>query len=212
MTTTLRPAGPEEAYPDGRRDRRWLVCANGRPVGSVHTSAHPHGSRLTGRIEDLEITEGRRRGRGTIAVLAAEEVLRAWGCHRAEAAVPVDAGPAHALALALGYTETNRKLLKRLGQPPGLRPGLTVRPIDRAAYPQWLEGTKAEYRSHLRMAGLTEAQALERCEADHTHLLAEGHASQGVVLRQLVAGEARWAVSGSRCTTAGCRTAPPSPG
>ncbi|MEY9950057.1 GNAT family N-acetyltransferase [Kitasatospora sp. GAS1066B] len=188
MTTTLRPAGPEEAYPDGGRDRRWLVCANGRPVGSVHTSAHPYGNHLTGRIDDLEITEGRRRGRGTIAVLAAEEVLRAWGCHRAEVTVPVEAVPAHALALALGYTDANRKLLKRLGQPPALRPDLTIRPIDGADFTEWLAGTKAEYRAHLRTAGLTEAQAQERCEADHTHLLHQGHATQGVVLRHLVAG------------------------
>ncbi|MCX4745165.1 GNAT family N-acetyltransferase [Kitasatospora sp. NBC_01287] len=203
MTTTLRPAGPEEAHSDGGRDRRWLVCANGRPVGSVRTGARPHGTHLTGRIAELEIFEGRRRGRGTIAVLAAEEVLRAWGCYRAEVTVPAEAAPAHALALALGYTETNRKLLKRLGRAPAPRADLMVRQIDADAFPDWLAATKAEYRRHLVGSGLTEAQAHELCEADHSQLLTRGHATEGVVLRLLISegrpvGSLWLALSGAR--------------
>ncbi|GAA1069020.1 GNAT family N-acetyltransferase [Kitasatospora nipponensis] len=187
MTTTLRPAGPEERLPDGGRGRRWLVCANGRPVGGLHTSAHPHGARCTGRIDHLEITEGRRRGRGTVAALAAEEVLRSWGCYRVEVTVPVESTEALALAHLLGYTETNRKLAKELRQPPAPAPNLTVRPISAADFPQWLAATKAEYRAHLVLAGLTERQAHERCEADHAQLLAAGPATPGVALRRLLA-------------------------
>ncbi len=189
MTTTLRPAGPEEFLLDGGRGRDWLVCANGRPVGAVRTTARPLGSGWTGRIERLEIApEGRRCGRGTVAALAAEEVLRGWGCHRAEVTVPVEAPSALALALALGYAETNRKLVKRIGQPPLPAAELTIRQIGPERFPQWLEEAKATYREHLVRAGLSELQARDTCEADHTHLLTAGHATPGVALRQLLCG------------------------
>ena len=38
MTTTLRPAGPEERGPDGSRARDFTVCVNSRPVGAMSTS------------------------------------------------------------------------------------------------------------------------------------------------------------------------------
>ncbi|MFI9272644.1 GNAT family N-acetyltransferase [Kitasatospora sp. NPDC052896] len=188
MTTTLRPAGPEQPLPNGGRSRLWQVCANGRPVGAVRTSADPVGHGFSGRIEGLEITDGRRRGRGTVAVLAAEELLRGWGCHRAEVAVPVEAPAALALARVLGYAETNRKLRKELGQPPALAPGLTLRPIGPVEFPDWLAEAKAEYRAQLVRSGLTPQQAHDKCEADHTHLLTEGPATPGVLLRQLLHG------------------------
>ncbi|GAB2739548.1 GNAT family N-acetyltransferase [Kitasatospora kifunensis] len=188
MTTTLRPAGPPTATPDGGADRRWLICSNGRPVGTVRTVARRYGSYLVGRIEGLAVTDAaRRRGRGTVAVLAAEEVLRAWGCQRAEVTVPVQAPPAHALALALGYTETNLHLLKRIGQPAQPASGLTIRPIGAEDFPDWLEATKAEFRAQLVRAGLTEEQARQRCATEHTRLLRQGHATQDVALRRLLA-------------------------
>ncbi|WP_327065737.1 GNAT family N-acetyltransferase [Kitasatospora sp. NBC_01302] len=189
MTTTLRPAGPETATPDGGADRRWLICANGRPVGTVRTVARRYGSYRVGRIEELAVTDGPRRGRGTVAVLAAEEVLRAWGCHRAEVTVPVEARPAHALALALGYVETNLHLLKRIGRPAPLRSGLTIRPIGPAEYPDWLAATQAEFQAQLRGAGFSADQAVQRCAAEHTRLLLQGHATPGVALRRLLLDE-----------------------
>ncbi|MFF7636927.1 GNAT family N-acetyltransferase [Kitasatospora sp. NPDC008050] len=186
MTTTLRPAGPQTATPDGGADRRWLICANGRPVGTVRTVARRYGSYRVGRIEELEVTDGLRRGRGTVAVLAAEEVLRAWGCHRAEVTVPVQAQPALALALALGYVETNLHLLKRIGRPAPLGGGLTIRPIGPAEFPDWLAATKAEFQAHLRAAGFSADQAAQRCAAEHTRLLLQGHATQDAALRRLL--------------------------
>ncbi|WP_035840924.1 GNAT family N-acetyltransferase [Kitasatospora azatica] len=187
MTTTLRPAGPEEALPGGGRSRRWLVCANGRPVGTVQTSSTRFGSHQVGRIDALEITDGRRRGRGTVAALAAEEVLRGWDCARAEVTVPVEATAAHALALALGYTETSRKLAKPLGQPPITAAGLTTRPIDAAEFPDWLAAIGVEYRSQLVRTGLTEHQAAERSAVDDARLLPQQHATARVALRRLLA-------------------------
>ncbi|MGF1430597.1 GNAT family N-acetyltransferase [Kitasatospora sp. LaBMicrA B282] len=187
MTTTLRPAGPEQRLPDGGRDRSWLVCANGHPVGRVRTAATPHGSHLLGRIEDLEITESPRRGRGTVAALAAEEVLRSWDCRWAEVRIPAGAAAALSLAAALGYAETNRNLVKRLGPPPAPRPGLTLRPIDAVGFPAWLAAAQAEYRDQLVRSGLTPAEAAAKCAAAHTHLLPDGHASADTALRELLA-------------------------
>ncbi|MDH6114233.1 GNAT superfamily N-acetyltransferase [Kitasatospora sp. MAP12-15] len=187
MTTTLRPAAPERALPDGGRERRWQVCANGRPVGAVSTVARPLGAGWSGQIAELEIAAaGRRRGRGTVAVLAAEEVLRGWGCHRVELTVPAEAPAALALAHSLGYTETNRKLLKAIGHPPALAAGLTIRRLGDREFPQWLAHSQATYQEHLIGSGLTARQALDRCAADHTHLLPDGPATAGVALRQLL--------------------------
>ncbi|WP_035795881.1 GNAT family N-acetyltransferase [Kitasatospora mediocidica] len=187
MTTTLRPAGPEQSLPGGGRSRRWQVCANGRPVGTVCTSSHPLGTGWIGRIAELEIiAPQRRRGRGTVAALAAEEALRQWGCVRIELSVPADAAAALALADSLGYLETNRKLAKELGQPPATTPDLTIRRIGAEEFPHWLALTRATYREHLARSGLTPRQAYDKCEADHTELLAQGAATPGVALRQLV--------------------------
>lgn len=187
MTTTLRPAGPEQPLPGGGRGRRWQVCANGRPVGALRTTARPLGDGWIGGIDELEIApEGRRRGRGTVAALAAEEVLRSWDCHRVEVTVPVWAPEALALARLLGYTETNRKLAKRIGRLPEPAQELTVRPIGEADFPAWLERTRATYCEHLVSSGLTARQARDKCEAEDVHLLTQGHATPGVALRQLL--------------------------
>src|SRR5689334_24744466 len=98
MTTTLRPGGAEELLPGGGRSRRWQICVNGRPVGGLRTTALPRGDQWWGEIAELEVAEGRRRGRGTVGVLAAEEVLRGWGCSRADVTVPAEAEGALALA------------------------------------------------------------------------------------------------------------------
>ncbi|MFE9425422.1 GNAT family N-acetyltransferase [Kitasatospora sp. NPDC006697] len=183
MTTTLRPTGPEEPLPDAGRLRRWRVLANGREVGRVVTSA-----RLgIGRIEALEITEGLRRGRGTVAALAAEEVLRGWDCRRAEVGVPADAPAAHALALALGYTEASHHLVKRLAEPPAVRTDLTTRPVEAADFRDWLDSINVAYRGQLLRIGLTEQQADAKVAADDARLLPQAHATPGMAMRLLLA-------------------------
>ncbi len=67
-------------------------------------------------IVSLRIDEpDRRRGRGTVAALAAEEVARGWGCRRIEVTVPAEPGTALALATALGYVVRNRNMEKAVG-------------------------------------------------------------------------------------------------
>jgi ribosomal protein S18 acetylase RimI-like enzyme len=195
MTTTLRPQGPEEPLSGGGRSRRYTVCVNGRPVGAVRATAQalarPPASGLTGEIAELEITEDRRRGRGTVAALAAEEVLRGWGCTRVDVTVPEAAGEALRLATALGYRERMRNMAKRLPErPPALPQGLVERPIGVAEFPRWLAAAEESYLQALLSSGLTGGQARAKSEADRRAALPEGVETPGAVLRHLVPGSA----------------------
>src|SRR6478736_6181827 len=103
MTTTIRPAGPIEQGADGARARTYDVCDNGRPVGAVGIATDPEFGTSAGVIHALRIDEAaRRRGRGTIAALAAEEVLRGWGCTRVRLVAPAGNEAARGLAAVLG--------------------------------------------------------------------------------------------------------------
>jgi GNAT superfamily N-acetyltransferase len=139
MTTTLRPAGPERLGEDGVRARRFAVCVNSRPVGTIELATDERFGADIGRIVSLVVDEpDRRRGRGTVAALAAEEVLRGWGCRRVVAAVPESAGVALRLATALGYTERNRGMLKQLeATAPQLPEGSSVRLLGEDEYTRW---------------------------------------------------------------------------
>lgn len=188
MTTTLRPECPEEPLPGGGRSRRWQICVNGRPVGQLRTTAVPHGDQRWGELSELHvIPQARRRGRATVGVLAAEEVLRDWGCARVDVTVPAEADPALRLARLLGYTERMRNLAKRLALTPALPPELTVRPLAESEYDAWLSHVRAGYLAALRSSGLTEQQARQKCDADNQHVLPQRQATPGAVLRQLCA-------------------------
>ncbi|MQS11439.1 GNAT family N-acetyltransferase [Streptomyces kaniharaensis] len=196
MTTTLRPEGPETPTPAGGRTRRWQICANGRPVGALRTTAVPHGSQLWGDIAELEVREGRGRGRGTFGALAAEEVLRNWGCTRVDVGIPESAQVARGLAAALGYTERMRNLSKRLTAAPVLPAGVTARRIEPAELPAWLDGAAEGYVRSLMASGLTEEQGRAKSELDHLRVLPQGADSPGVALRRLC-GDADGEVLGS---------------
>lgn len=119
MTTTLRPTEPLQREADGTRSRRYQVCVNSRPVGVIHLGTSPDFGDSVARILDLRIDEpDRRRGRGTVAALAAEEVVRGWSCTRIEASVPAEAEAALKVATALGYVVRHRHMEKPLGDTP----------------------------------------------------------------------------------------------
>jgi GNAT superfamily N-acetyltransferase len=185
MTTTLRPAGPERRETDGTRARTYAVCVNGRPVGRVELACDGRYGRGTGRIEDLTVDRpDRRRGRGTVAALAAEEVLRDWGCRRIEVSVP--AGAAHVLRMAgsLGYAESRRHLSKDLARrPPRLPPGSSARPLTEAEYAPWLAREREEYLDALTATGLSREQAEAQDAAAVAGLLPSGgQAAPGTAL------------------------------
>lgn len=188
MTTTLRPDQPERHGTGGARSRRYTVCVNSRPVGGIELSAVPRFGVLAGRITGLEIHEpDRRRGRATVAALAAEEVLRGWGCDEVQVDLAGDAGPAGPLAETLGYTERNRTMAKPLSGPaPDLPAGSTVRPMTGAEYEVWNGHQTTGYAESLVARGVPFAQASVRAAADHGAVLADGPRTADTLLLTLV--------------------------
>ncbi|MDG4862357.1 GNAT family N-acetyltransferase [Streptomyces sp. T-3] len=187
MTTTLRPTGPIQREAGDVRSRPYQVCVNSRPVGTTVLATHPVFGPAVGQIRTLAIDErDRRRGRGTVAALAAEEVLRGWGCKRVEVAVPADATAALSLSAALGYVERNRHMAKPLGdRPPSLPPGSVGRPMTEAEFETWLVHEKVAYAQDWIDRGVPEAEAHAKSEADHASSLPDGLATPGVVFRVL---------------------------
>ncbi|MEV4443639.1 GNAT family N-acetyltransferase [Streptomyces sp. NPDC049577] len=183
MTTTLRPTAPERRTEDGGRSRSYEIRVNSRPVGTVDlTTDHRFGPRV-GRIAALAVDEpDRRRGRGTVAALAAEEVLRGWGCERVEASVPATARAALGLAAALGYTERSRIMTKPLRTPPGLPAGSVARAMTEDEFTAWQARAKARYAASWADRGVPLVQAEAKAEADHAALLPRGLATPDTAL------------------------------
>jgi GNAT superfamily N-acetyltransferase len=187
MTTTLRPAGPEQRDADGGRARDFTVAVNGRPVGGIRLGADPHGD--PGRIDALTIDEpDRRRGRGTVAALAAEEVLRQWGCTRVLVSVPAQAAYGLRIALALGYTETNRTLHKDLEPGPreaALPPGARLREVTVEESAPWLASSRTGFVAALTASGVPEHAAQAHAAASYASAFPGGRPAPGSVLLAL---------------------------
>ncbi|MEU5645782.1 GNAT family N-acetyltransferase [Streptomyces milbemycinicus] len=186
MTTILRPTGPEQRTETGGRARSYEVCVNGRPVGSIHLATDDRLGPEVGRIERLDIDEpDRHRGRGTVAALAAEEVLRGWGCTQVEVSIPARSTTALGLAGALGFGERGRNMVKELSEAPELPPGSEVRAMGEAEYSAWFEHERAEYIRSWTDRGVAEEAARAKADAAYATLLPDGPATPGAVLRVL---------------------------
>ncbi|WP_210586646.1 N-acetyltransferase [Streptomyces sp. GESEQ-35] len=181
MTTTLRPTEPLQHASDGTRSRRYQVCVNSRPVGGIHLGTSPSFGATVARILDLCIEEpDRRRGRATVAALAAEEVARGWGCRQIEVQVPADAEAALRLVEALGYVHRNRGMEKRLGLPPELPAGSRGRPMTEAEFEAWLGHESEAYARSWMERGVPETTAYERARRDHVTALPQGRSTENM--------------------------------
>ncbi|QIP69483.1 GNAT family N-acetyltransferase [Streptomyces sp. VN1] len=182
MTTTLRPTEPLQRAADGTRSRRYQVCVNSRPVGALHLATSSALGDSIAVIRELRIDEpDRRRGRGTVAALAAEEVARGWGCRQIEAGVPGgdEAGPR--LAQALGYALRNRTMTKPLGDtPPALPPGSRGRSMTHDEFRAWQTHESEQYARHWIARGVPEADAYAKARRDHEVLLPDGPDTENV--------------------------------
>ncbi|MFH9739498.1 GNAT family N-acetyltransferase [Streptomyces roseolus] len=189
MTTTLRPAEPLQHSADGGRSRVYDVCVNSRRVGSVRVATDPDFGAASGRVDRLWVDEpDRGRGRGTVAALAAEEVLRGWGCSDVRVSMPADAAAALALARALGYAELSRNMLKELADPPPAPPpGVEVRPMTEDEFTAWQATAKESFARSWTDRGVPEDQARAKAEASHRELLPEGLASPGTAFHVALA-------------------------
>uniref|UniRef100_A0AAU2JLP6 GNAT family N-acetyltransferase n=1 Tax=Streptomyces sp. NBC_00049 TaxID=2903617 RepID=A0AAU2JLP6_9ACTN len=192
MTTTLRPSGPLQQTTAGARTRPYEIRVNSRRVGALLlTSDTPFGPTV-GEIRDLVVEErDRRRGRATVAALAAEEVLRGWGCRRIRISVPAGSAGGLRLAEALGYTEHSRNMAKDLpAEPPALPEGVTGRPMTEAEYAHWHAGAVDSYAATWAGRGMSAEAARAKSVADHERMLPRGLASPGVTFVVLeAAGE-----------------------
>ncbi|MFI9310055.1 GNAT family N-acetyltransferase [Streptomyces triculaminicus] len=186
MTTTLRPTAPEQRTDDGARSRSYEVCVNSRRVGTVDISTEPRLGPAVGRIAHLVINErDRHRGRATVAALAAEEVLRGWGCEQIVVSVPASATTALGLAGALGYTERSRNMSKPLTAAPELPAGSTPRPMDETEFRRWLDHSRRRYARDWIERGLPPALAEAKARRDHEGVLGQGLATPGTTLAVL---------------------------
>ncbi|WP_330303228.1 MULTISPECIES: GNAT family N-acetyltransferase [unclassified Streptomyces] len=187
MTTTLRPTEPLQHAADGALSRRYQVCVNSRPVGGIHLSTHPEYGPTVARIAELFIEEpDRGRGRGTVAVLAAEEVVRGWGCRRIETSVPGDAEPALRLATTLGYVVSNRNMAKQLdGSVADLPVGSVVRPMTEAEFVPWLANQREAFARVLIELGVPEDEAYSKTDQGHAKFLPDGLASENTFMSVL---------------------------
>ncbi|MGW2017308.1 GNAT family N-acetyltransferase [Streptomyces sp. NPDC001927] len=188
MTTTLRPTVPLQQTPDGGRSRAYDVCVNSRRVGSVRLATTPGTG--SGVISALSIDEkDRRRGRGTVAALAAEEVLRGWGCGEAQISVPVGAEAALRMGEMLGYTERGRNMVKELpAEPPALPSGVEVRAMTEDEFGPWEVNARESYARSWIERGVPEDRARARSEAAHRLLLPDGLDSPGTAVHVAVRG------------------------
>ncbi|MFD0313788.1 GNAT family N-acetyltransferase [Streptomyces flavalbus] len=176
MTTTLRPTEPLQRAADGSRSRRYQVCVNSRPVGEIRLATSPSLGESVARITGLDIEEpDRRRGRGTVAALAAEEVARGWGCAQIEAAVPAAATAGLRLFEALGYVHRNRGMEKPLdATPPALPAGSVARPMSPAEYEDWYAYETEHYVRAWADRGVPEPTARAKARRDHENVLPRG--------------------------------------
>nr|WSZ95095.1 GNAT family N-acetyltransferase [Streptomyces sp. NBC_00857] len=188
MTTTLRPTGPLQLADNGEKSRTYEVRVNSRPVGTIELATGPGSGHPSGIVRSLRIDEpDRRRGRATVAALAAEEVLRGWGCGQVEASAPADAVPALRLLESLGYTERGRNMLKELPpEPPVLPADVEGRAMTEAEYGDWAVRTFDRYVRSWTDRGMPPEEARARVEAGHRDILPDGLATPGVSISVLV--------------------------
>ncbi|MER5476354.1 GNAT family N-acetyltransferase [Streptomyces sp. NPDC002734] len=184
MTTTLRPTEPLQQEADGTRSRRFQVCVNSRPVGGLRLGTSPVFGDTVARVSDLWIDEAdRRRGRATVAALAAEEVARIWGCRRIEVTVPAEAEAGLRLAVALGYTERNRTMEKRLDAAPASAPlpdGSRVRTMTPEEFRAWRATGVEQYARDWAVRGVPREEASAKARRDQSRLLPDGLATPGM--------------------------------
>lgn len=188
MTTTLRPTGPLQQTDDGMASRGYDVCDNSRSVGAIELGMDGAFGTPAGVLRRLRIDEpNRRRGRGTIAVLAAEEVLRGWRCGQVIASVPAEAEGALPLLESLGYTERSRNMLKELAhEPPVLPSGLVGGRMDETRYALWEERSFDGFRQSWIDRGLPPDQASAKAESSRLENLPNGLATPGTSIDVLV--------------------------
>ncbi|MCX4777220.1 GNAT family N-acetyltransferase [Streptomyces sp. NBC_01264] len=182
MTTTLRPSGPLQQSTGGARSRPYEIRVNSRRVGALLLATDTPFGPTVAEIRELAVEEpDRRRGRATVAALAAEEVLRSWGCRRVRVSVPAGSPGGLRLAAALGYAEYSRNMAKELpAEPPALSEGVAGRPMTEPEFDTWLAAALEGYAQSWVGRGMPAEAARTKSANDHASSLPLGLATPGV--------------------------------
>ncbi|MCY0925047.1 GNAT family N-acetyltransferase [Streptomyces sp. H27-H1] len=182
MTTTLRPSGPLQQSTGGARSRPYEIRVNSRRVGALLLAADTPFGPTVAEIRDLTVEEpDRRRGRATVGALAAEEVLRGWGCRRVRISVPADSAGGLRLAGSLGYAEYSRNMAKELpAEPPALSEGVAGRPMGEAEFETWHSAALEGYAQSWINRGMPAGAAHTKSANDHASMLPLGLATPDV--------------------------------
>ncbi|MCX5128980.1 GNAT family N-acetyltransferase [Streptomyces sp. NBC_00193] len=193
MTTTLRPSGPLQQSTGGARSRPYEIRVNSRRVGALLLAADTPFGPTVAEIRDLAVEEpDRRRGRATVAALAAEEVLRGWGCRRIRVSVPAGSEGGLRLAGSLGYAEYSRNMAKELpAGPPALSEGVAGRPMTEAEFESWHAQALESYAQDWVGRGMPAEAARAKSVNDHASMLPLGLATPGVSFSVLEAAGVR---------------------
>jgi ribosomal protein S18 acetylase RimI-like enzyme len=121
-----------------------------------------------------------------VAALAAEEVVRGWGCDRIEVSVPAEAEAALKVATVLGYVVRNRHMEKPLGDTaPELPAGSRGRPMTHEEYGPWRELDTESFIQSWTERGVPEAEARTRALEGTAALLPDGLATEGMLFSVL---------------------------
>jgi GNAT superfamily N-acetyltransferase len=187
VAASLRPTRPIHISVNGMQSCEYQVYVNDRPVGTTEIATDPMSGHAAGVLRSLVIGEPmRRRGLGTAAGLAAEDILRQWGCRQVMAYAAADITAAVRLLHSLRYSEVGSFMVKSLRAGAiDLPSSVTARPMTAAEARDWLTRSTDDFVQAWISRGARPEHARARVRAITATALPDGVTSADVAIRLL---------------------------